>query len=183
MKMNNQMDERQVQINIKAMAWGYFFLGLCLIAAMIYNIITTESLGWEFWALIGGCLVTIIARRFLGDVEQPRDIHNRPLPTGSSKEDRRLRHKNYAKESLCFAGGCTALTLLLISFGKDDTADLQLTQLLFPELNHWIAVAISAVLSFTATFVFSYIVDYLVGEFFTLRRYHKMIAQLEEDDE
>jgi hypothetical protein len=182
MKMNNQMDERQVQINTKAMAWGYGFLCLCLIASMIYNLVTTESLGWEFWALIGACLVTIIARRFLGDVEQPRDIHNRPLPTGSSKEDRSRRKKDYCLQSLLFAAVCTAMDILLIGFGKDDVADLELTQLLLPGLNHWTAVAVSAVVAFVSTFLISYLFDYLIGEYYTVRRYNKMIAELDDDE-
>ena len=48
MKTNNQMDERQILITTKALAWAFVFLFTCTIAAMFYNIITTGEAGWEF---------------------------------------------------------------------------------------------------------------------------------------
>ncbi len=183
MKTNNQIDERQAQINLKAMAWAGVFLLGCIIVSMFVKIFTADTLGWEFWAILGASVVAIITRRILGDVEQPRDIMNRPLPTGSSKEDRKCRNKDYCLQSLMFACICTGLDILLMCSGKEDVADLQLTQLLFPGLSHWTAVAVSAVIAFVGTFVISYIFDYLVGEYYTLRRYNKMISDLEDEDE
>lgn len=182
MKTNNQIDERQVQINLKAMAWAGVFLLGCMIVSTFVKIFTTDSVGWEFWAMLGAAAVAIIARRILGDVEQPKDIMNRPLPTGSSKEDRSRRKKDYCLQSLLFAAVCTAMDILLIGFGKDDVADLELTQLLLPGLNHWTAVAVSAVVAFVSTFLISYLFDYLIGEYYTVRRYNKMIAELDDDE-
>ena len=181
MKTNNQIDERQVQINLKAMAWAGIFLLGCIIVSMFIKIFTNDSMGWEFWAILGASVVAIITRRILGDVEQPRDLFNRPLPTGSGKEDRKRRKKDYCLQSLMFAAGCTGMDILLIGFGKD-VADLELTQLLFPGLNHWAAVAVSAVIAFASTFLISYVFDYLIGEYYTVRRYNKMIAELEDDE-
>ena len=103
MKNNNQMDERQLLISIKAMACGFVFLLACIIISMFCNIFTTGEAGWEFWAMLSSTLVILIARRILGDVEQPRDLMGKPLPTGSSKNERQLRKKDYALQSLIFA--------------------------------------------------------------------------------
>lgn len=180
MKANNQIDERQVQINLKAMAWAGIFLLGCIIVSMLVKIFTTDGLGWEFWAILGASAVVFITRRILGDVEQPRDLFNRPLPTGNSKEDRSRRKKDYCLQSVMFASVCTGMDILLIGFGKD-VADLELAQLLFPGLNHWAAVAISAVIAFVSTFLISYLFDYVIGEFYTVRRYNKMLAELDDE--
>lgn len=184
MKYNNdQMDERQLQINTKAICWGGGFLALCVIISMIWKIIATESLGWEFWALIGTSAVIGIASHLMGDIEQPKDLFKKPLPTGSTKEERNARKKNYALESLIFASVCTAMETLLFAFGEVEISDLSLAQHFFPTLNPTVAVIISAVISFAVTFGLSYWVDYLYGEKFTVARYNKMIRQLESDED
>lgn len=183
MKENNQMDERQVQINLKAMCFGGGFMTLCAIISMICKLVATQSLGWEFFALIGACAVIGIASHMMGDIEQPKDLFKRPLPTGSTKEERNLRKKNYALESLIFATACTVMDVLLFTFGQTETADLSLTQYLFPGLHTITAVALSAVFSFAVTFGLSYLFDYLYGEKFKVARYNKMIRELDSDDE
>ncbi len=174
------MDERQKQIQAKATACGYSFLCLCLVVAMTVKLIQTDEIGWEFFALLGGCAVIIIARRFLGDVEQPKDIWGKPLPLGSSKEDRRARKKDYALGSCIFAGTCAIMETLLIAFGKT-TSDLELTEFFFPALSRGAAIALSAVIGFVTMFLISYIFDYMISEHFKVKRYNKMLAELEDD--
>jgi len=180
---HNGMDERQMQINTKAMAIGGAFLSLCVAASMIYKVITTEDMGWEFWALIGTCLVLLSSRNLLGDVEQPKDMLGRPLPTGNTKEEKRLRKRDYALGGLLFGGVCAAMDVLLIGFGWDEVTDLELTELLFPGLGKIPTVALTAVIALVSMGLISYIFDYLVGEFFKVKRYNKMLSELESDDE
>lgn len=180
---HNGMDERQMQINTKAMAIGGAFLALCVAASMIYKVITTEDMGWEFWALIGTCLVLLVSRNLLGDVEQPKDMLGRPLPTGNTKEEKRLRKRDYALGGLLFGGVCAAMDVLLIGFGWDDVTDLELTELLSPGLGTAATVAVTAVIALVSMFLISYGVEYFLGEKVTIRRYNKMLSELEADDE
>lgn len=178
---NNSMDERQKQITVKAMAMAGAFLCLCVSISMIYKVITTENLGWEFWALLGCALVTVISRRLMGDIEPPKSITDKPLPTGNSKRERRIRQKDYALQSVLFALVCAGMDVLLISFGKDDVTDYDLTTVLFPELGRTATIALTALIAFVSMFIISYIVEYLVGEKYKVKKYNQMLAMLEEE--
>lgn len=178
---NNGMDERQQLINTKAVAAGGIFMTVCICTSMIWRLVTTEELGWEFWSLIGCCLVMIIARRAMGDVEAPKSILDKPLPTGSSREERSVRKKDYAWKGLIFAGVCAAMDVLLVCFGKDDVADYEVAELLFPQLSKPVTVAVTAVIAFVVTFAVSWLVDYLVGEY-AAKRYNQMLAELDDEE-
>lgn len=177
----NGLDERQMQINIKAMAFGGVFLTVCVAAAMIYKVCTAGELGWEFWAIIGTCLVLLISRNLLGDVEPPKSLLGQFLPTGDTPEEKGRRKRSYALESLLFAGACAVMDVLLIGFGWDEVTDLALTEMLFPNLGHVATTAVTAVIVLVSVFVLSYVFEYLVGEKFKMKRYNKMIAALEEE--
>lgn len=183
MKNNNQMDERQQLISIKAMACGFVFLLACIIISMFCNIFTTGEAGWEFWAMFGASLVILIARRVLGDIEQPKDLMGKPLPTGSSKQDRRLRKKDYALQSLIFAAVCAVMDALLIGFGKEENTDIAITQTLLPGIPHLLTVVITAVLTFAVMFLICYIFEYLLGEKYKVRKYNQMLAKLDADED
>lgn len=183
MKNNYHMDERQLLISTKAMAWGFVFLFACIIVALFYNICTTGEAGWEFWAMLGSALVILVARRILGDVEQPKDLMGKPLPTGSSKKERQRRQKDYALQSLIFAAVCSVMDVLLIGFGKEENTDIAITQSLLPGLPHILTVVITAVLTFAVMFLISYTFEYLVGEKYKVRKYNQMLAEFDEDDD
>ena len=178
---NNGLDERQQMINTKAVAAGGVFMMVCICISMIWRLVTTEELGWEFWSLIGCCLVILIARRAMGDVEAPKSILNQPLPTGNSREERIIRKKDYTYQSLLFAAVCTVLDGLVVWFSKDEATDLELAELLFPQLSKPVTVAITAVIAFAVTFAVSWLVDYLVGEY-AAKRYNKMLAELDDEE-
>ena len=180
--VGNFMDERQNGITQKAMIFGYLFLVLCLFVATIYQIATTGDVGWELFGIIGSAAVILIARRLMGDVEQPLDYKNRPLPTGSSKADRLTRCKSYAFDSLWFGLAFAVGDILLISFGAEDVTDYDLAQVIFPSLSKGATVAVTAVIAFVSMFLVSFVCDYLVGEYFKVRRYNKMIAQLDAEE-
>lgn len=178
---NNGLDERQQMINTKAVAAGGVFMMVCICVSMIWRLVTTEELGWEFWSLIGCCLVILIARRAMGDVQPPKSILDKPLPTGNSREERRFRKRDYACKSLIFAGTCAVMDVVLVWAGKEDVADLELVKALFPQLDMIWLVVLSAVLAFAVTFGISWVAEYLVGEH-TVKRYNKMLAELDEDE-
>ena len=187
-KENNQvkpLDERQNAIASRAILCGFIFLVICLFIATVYKIVTDHPVMWELFAIIGAALVIIIARRIMGDVEQPLDYKNRPLPTGNSKPERLARIKNYAVGSFFYALGFACMDILLMQFGENALTDMELTEVIFPSIGKGATIAVTAVITFVTMFIVSFIFDYLIGEFYKVKRYNKMIAELddEEDDE
>lgn len=178
------MDERQQQITARAILWGFLFLVACLIAATVYRIITTGDAGWELFAIVGAAGVILLARRIMGDVEQPLDYANRPLPLGSTKAERLARCRHYAIGSVFFGAAFGLMDILLIAFGENENSEYELAQLIFPKLSTELTIAITAVIAFVIMFAVSFLFDYLVGEW-KVKRYTRMIAQLdaqEQDD-
>lgn len=183
MKTENEvrpMDERQTQIIHKSVAWGFGFLILCLLIATIYKIATTGNAGWELFAIIGAAAVVLIARRKLGDMEQPLDWKNRPLPLGNSKKEKRIRRKNYAVGSAIFGLTFAAMDVLLICFGESDNSDYALAETLFPNLSSTATIALTAVIAFVTMGTISMIFDYLIGER-KVKRYNQMLQALDEE--
>lgn len=182
-KQTEQMDERQLQINAKALCWGGGFLALCVIISMIWKLISTESLGWEFFALGGASLVIAISSNLMGNIEQPRNLFMKPLPTSSTKEDRKIRKLSYSLEGLTFASVCTVGEILFFIFAEKEGSDLSLVETIFPGFPPVLGVIISAVISFGITFGLSWVVDYLIGEKFIVARYNKMLSELDSDED
>ena len=179
-KVEFAQDERQQAITNKAMAAAFVFLLLCLFAATIYRIVTTDNVGWDLFAILGGCAVILIARRIMGDIEEPKDVYNRPLPLGNSKQDKWVRKKNYAKSSGIFALTFAVMDILLIGFGKESVTDYEVAEILFPTLNKTTTIAVTAVIAFVSMFAVSYIFDYLVGEH-KVKKYNQMLKELDEE--
>ena len=175
------MDERQRQISLKAVAWGFAFLILCLFAATIYQVVSTGDVGWELFGIIGASAVILIARRMMGDVEQPLDYRNHPLPTGSSKADRQARIKNYAIESTIFSLGWVVMDVLLIGFGSKEGTEFDLAQMIFPSLSRGATIAVTAFITFVTKFGISFLCEYLMGNS-KVRRYNRMLEQLDQED-
>ncbi len=132
---NEMIDERQKLIGIQSLANAGIFMMICVIISGAYKIATTGVPGWEFWSMLGACVVMLVSRRLLGDVEQPKDIMNRPLPVGNSREDRNARKKNYAIQSAIFAFACAAMDIMLFAFGEHEYIDMEMTQYFFPSLS------------------------------------------------
>lgn len=176
------MDERQNQILQKAIVCGYIFLIICLLIATVYRIATTGDAGWELFGIIGASIVIIVARRIMGDIEQPLDYKNRPLPTGSSKSDKMTRCKNYAVDSAIVGLVFSVMDILFLIFGKNDVSDYELAQIIFPNLSKEATIAVTAILSFIIMFLVSFLFEYLIGEFYKVKRYNKMLAQLDSEE-
>lgn len=179
---NNVIDERQQLINLKVCSAAGIFLALCLGVSTGYKLYTTGDIGWEFWTLLGACLVAIISRRVFGDIEQPKSIGGKLLPTGSGKADKKARKTDYTLRSLEFAVVCTVMDVLLVTTGKDEVTDYKIAETLFPALDKTATIILTAVISFVIAFIISYIFDYIVGENFKVKKYNKMIAELDGED-
>lgn len=185
-KVNNEvnlmMDERQSKIIDKSIVIAFVFLNVCLFIATIVRIVRTENIGWEFLAILGSSAVILISRRVMGDIEQPLDYRNRPLPTGKSAKERLVRCQNYAVGSAVFGLTFAVMDVLLMLFGENEFTDIELTQIIFPTLGKTETVVVTAILTFVAMFLISFIFDYLIGEFYKVRLYNKTMAQLDEDE-
>lgn len=180
---NNVMDERQSQIMDKALASAGVFAVLCLTVATVVRIVTTGDAGWELFAIVGYCLVLLIANRKFGNIEAPEDVWGKPMPTGDSKEERRIRKKNYALGSLAFAAAWAVMDVILILLGKTDVTDFDIAKELFPNVAFGWVVVVTAVIAFVSMFAVSYTFDYLIGEKYKVKRYNEMIARLDEEEE
>lgn len=181
---NNVLDERQMQIRSKSTLATLVFVLTCLIIAMIYRVATTDEIGWEFWVIIGACLVSVISNRFFGDIEEPKDIFGKPLPLGNSREDKMARIKDYVLQSGIFALACMAMDIILIVKGRDDVTDMEVAEMIFPNLGRTETIIVTAVIAFVSMFAISFICEYFIGEKFKVKRYNKLMAELdaEEDD-
>lgn len=179
-KQNKEpLDERQQFINQKAVGIAGIFLMICIACSMIYKVVTTDSPGWELWALIGSCFVIVISKRIMGDIEQLKSITGRPLPTDNSKKSRIIRIKDYVWQSIIFGVACGVMDVFLMLFGANDNVDVELTEYLFPGISKSMAVLVTAAIAFLTAFVISFIAEYLVGEFYKVKKYNKMLETLE----
>lgn len=176
------MDERQSGIIQKSIVAGFLFLILCLLVATVYRIAVTGDAGWELFAIIGAAVVILIARRIMGDVEQPLDYKNRPLPTGNSKADRIARCKSYLFGSVWFGLAFGVMDTVFMLFAEHEVSETALTELLFPQLSKGGTVVVTALLAFVLAFLVSFAFDYLIGEFYKVRRYNRLMNQLDSEE-
>lgn len=188
MKKNNEkknfifLDERQSQIVQKAGANGYIFLLTYLIAISFYKIVTGGDPILEVLAIFGSAIVVVISQRLMGDVEQPVDYMNRPLPTGSSKEEKAKRFKNYLVRSVLFGLSFAAMDAGLLIFSDIDFMEYEFIKSTFPNLDKAAVIVLSAVMVFAGACIASILMEFLIGEYYDVRRYNKMIAELDEEE-
>lgn len=183
-KNTNVLDERQMQIRAKSTLITLVFLLVCLLVATICRIVTTDNIGWEFWVILASLLVMLFCNRVLGDVEPPKDIGGKPLPLGDSKEDKRARRKDYFIQSLVFALACAVMDVILIASGKDDLTDMDLAEMIFPNMGRIETIVVTAVIAFVSMFIISFAAEYIIGEH-RVKKYNRLMAKLdaEEDEE
>lgn len=183
-KMKNNktpvVDEREMLANLKATRNAFFVLVGFLVCSMIYNIITTESTGWEFVALIVAAVVIVITRRFLGIFDDPRDAFGRPLPLGDSKEEKRKRNLSYFLESLIFAVICTGFDVALFAESREIIEE-GLLGTAFEGMNFFVLLTVIGIVTFVVTFVISFSFEYVVNEK-ARKKFNEMISDMDEDE-
>lgn len=158
---------------------GFIFLIVCLVGKIAYDIIKYGELGWELGVFIVTCLIIVIANRVQGDVEIPKDMFNRPLPLGNSKQDKNRRKLCYCIESLIWSAGFAVIDIVL---GSDIYDDLEMIRSAFPSLGKTECIIISALISFVVAFAVSMLIEYISGER-KVRKYNAMLAKLDSDDD
>ena len=193
MKMKNRIpksyrektvvDERQQLISLKACLAGFIFLLVCLVVATVYDIAKYGEPGWEIWGIVGACVAVVIANRKLGNVEQPKDIFNRPLPTGKTKPERKKRIIAYALDSILFGSIFAGMEVLLFVGAEEEMFDMYIVESILPNLGETGLIVATAVFTFATMFLISFVCEYLVGEFYKVRRYNKMLSELDDDED
>ena len=184
--MNNKkhvakMDERQLAIQGKVNGVALVFLMLCLITAAIYRSVTKGETGWELVALTACFPVMMLARRLYGDAETPHDYRNRPLPTGSTKQERWRRVRSYAMESLYFAVPMALISVGLQVLSPQDQDFLRFLKGLFPTLDRVPLIVVTALIVFAVFFAVAFLARYLVTELVLVRQYNRLLRQIDED--
>lgn len=175
------MDERQKEITGKALNLAGAFLALCLLIAVVFDLIITGEPGWELFALVGSCLVFLISNKVLGNIEAPKSWCGKELPVGDKPEDKATRRNSYLINALLIGGTFTLVETLLMVLGKEDLAELEMVKTLIPNGSYGLLVAVSAALSFAILFGVAFLVNYLYHEKYELKAYRKMLSDLEED--
>ena len=175
------VDERQQEITRRALNFSGFFLALCLIIAVICDLIIYRKPGWELFALIGSSIVFLIANKKLGNIQPPKSWHGTDLPVGDSSEDRATRKKSYLIDALLIGGSFTAADTALMIFAKENITDWEPLKALIPSEDYGLLVTLTAVLTFVIIFGISFLVNYLFHEKYELKAYRKMLSELDED--
>lgn len=178
----NILDERQKQIVQKACANGYVFLLVYLIAIIVYKFAIEADPILEIIGVLVSAAVVVVSRRLMGDVEQPVDYLNRPLPTGDSKPEKQRRLKNYLINSMLFGLGFAVMDVILLLSAGYDFLEHEAIKEILPNSNGTLVLVLSALAVFAAGFIASFILDYLIGECYEIKRYNKMIAKLDEEE-
>ena len=175
------MDERQQKIAGRAALVAYLFLILCLGTAAIYRACTTNDFSWEFFAIAGSILVFVFAKRIMGDIEPPKSLTDKPLPTGDSREEKRIRRRDHLAQALLFALIFTVIETPVVALSRN-AEGMPLIERFFPSLPYAAALALNAVYSFLLGFLISFLLIYL-GRTYCLKRYRRMCAALEAEAE
>lgn len=175
------VDERQQEITRRALNFAGAFLALCLLIAVICDLVIYREPGWELFALVGSCIVFLIANKKLGNIQPPKSWHGTDLPTGDTPEEKSARKTSYIIDALIISGSFAVVETLLMIFTKDSLAELEMVRAFLPSGDYGLLVTLTAVLSFLILFGISFLVNYLYHEKYELKAYRKMLAELEDD--
>lgn len=179
-KLVEPIDERQVQIIQKALVYGFLFLFVCIFIAMVHRFITTKTVGWELFGVIGSCVVVLISLRSMGY----KEYKERPFPTGSTKVEKRIRRKKYAADCLYF--GIVFAVMDIISVVSGDEGEVvfyRIARDILPNSGRAASILVTGIFRFIFSFSLFFIVSYLIGEFYLVKRYKYSTEQLHTDEE
>lgn len=173
------MDERQLRIEQRAIVYGFYFLYVWSIIVAAYRLLTTGDINLEMFGPVGATFVIILSRCRMGIADQPRDHKNRPLPTGSSKREKRVRYKSYARDSVYGALIFVVIDIVSFAVGEDKFVYYRIVQHILPSTGRGVILAISGVIAFAVGFVVWYTVLYVIGELIRVRRYNRLMETLD----
>jgi len=177
-----KMDERQKQINYKAMSISWVFLTLYLLSECIYRIVNNENFIFQLIALYTSFGIISLSRRIFGDVQCPEGITGKPLPCGYTKEDKKKRHIDYLLEGIMFSGILTLMLSLIFLFATDVNDVLLIEIFSFHGTYNMISVfIICVVLFFTVVTGIGYFACSIDKEQ-KLKEYNRICDELDKEE-
>jgi hypothetical protein len=175
------MDERQKQINNKAMSVSWLFLTACVLFQLVYKMLHDASWFWELIILYAAFGIVALVRRLMGDIQCPRGITNKPLPTGNTKDDKRKRHIDYLLEAILFSGIFTLMLVPVFAFSSTSNDTLVIQIFSFGGTYNAVSVVVvCAIAFFIVAAAVGYLSCFLVKEE-EIKKYNQMCAELENE--
>jgi hypothetical protein len=117
----------------------------------------------------------------MGDIQCPKGITNKPLPTGNTKEDKRKRHIDYLLETILFSGVITLMlvSVFVFSSAPKDTLVIQIFSF-GGTYNAVSVVVICAIVFFILAAAVGYLSCFLVKED-EIIKYNQLCDELENE--
>jgi len=181
-KKGKGMDERQKLINYKAMSVGWLFLMAYVLFQLVYKIIRDEGFILELIIVYAGFGIVSLVRRIIGDIQCPRGITNKPLPTGNTKEDKRKRHIDYLLEGMMFSGIITLMLVSVFIFSSTPNDTLVIEIFSFGGTYNAVSVFIACAIAFFIVLTaIGYWACYMDKEQ-KIKEYNRMCEELENEN-
>lgn len=162
---NKILDERQERTIGNAGVITYLITVLYLLIEITYKYVSTKDIlncNWEIVLLIIISAVFAFAIRKQKELNLPKSILGKILPTENTKEAYKRRLLSYFLNSLCFAIGITVLTVIFSLLGVDEVYSILLLGL-----------------EFAGLFIVSFVLDYVWGEH-RCKKYNQWLETIDE---
>ena len=167
MNKDGMLDEMQQKVVGDAGVVCTVVTFIYLLVECVYKYIKTKdifSCTWELGLLI---LISVIFYLFVGRIKEmnvPKTVFGRALPTDKSKESKRKRMVSYVVEALVFS---IALSVISFGFSKMGVDAMGYTEILIEAVG---------------LFIVAGLINFVVGEYYC-NKYEKWIKSLDEEDE
>ena len=165
MNKNNVFDEMQTKVIGDAGVVCTTVTFIYLLVESVYKYIKTKdifSCTWELGLLI---LISAIFYLFVGRIKEmnvPKTVFGRELPTDKSKESKRKRRVSYLGEALVFS---VALSVICFGFSNMGVDPMGYTEILIEAVG---------------LFIVAGLINFIAGEY-SCNRYEKWIKSLDEE--
>lgn len=144
------LDERQTQAIGNAESLITLITFIYLLIEITYKYVSTKNIlncSWEIVLLIIIGIVFVVATRKQKELNLPKSIFGKTLPTEKSKSAHKKRLISYMVTSMFFACAFTVLTVIFSLLGVDEVYSIYLIGL-----------------QFVGLFIIFFILDYILGE-------------------
>lgn len=162
---NKILDERQEQAIGNSGVVITLITFFYLLIEITYKYVSTKdilSCNWEIVLLIIMSAVFAVANRKQKELNLPKSILGRPLPTEETKTAHKRRVISYFLEALCFAVGMTVFTVTFSLMGVEEVYSILLLGL-----------------EFVGLFIVSFVLDYIWGEHLC-KKYNQWLRTIDE---
>lgn len=162
---NKILDERQKEAIGNAGVITTLITIFYLLIEITYKYVSTKdilSCNWEIVLLIIISAVFAVAIRKQKELNLPKSIFGRTLPTEKTKAAYKRRLLSYFLNSLCFAVGITVFTVIFSRLGVDEVYSIYFLGL-----------------EFAGVFIGSFVLDYVWGEH-QCKKYNQWLETIDE---